>query len=185
MFPVDEGVAPPGFAPGQVFDLFRLRSLRRARLLARGCTPPTATARTPSHRSNAVGSPYRKRPETHQPRHRTTGRGLPCGEREVIAGKAGGEQIASEAAIARKRLAEALAIKAELANAQARGETVLASEIEAEWSGILRGVRAGILAAPSRVGARLPHLSVHDIAVVDEELRQVLTELGEDRAPAL
>jgi phage terminase Nu1 subunit (DNA packaging protein) len=43
----------------------------------------------------------------------------------------------------------------------------------------LRTVRAGILAVPSRVAARLPHLSRTDIAEIDAEVRAALTELGD------
>jgi len=100
--------------------------------------------------------------------------------REVIAGKAGGEAVATEAAIARKRLAEALAVKAELANAAAAGRLVDAAAVEAEWSGVLRTVRAGMLAVPSRCGARLPHLSAHDVGEIDAEVRAVLTEVGNE-----
>jgi terminase small subunit / prophage DNA-packing protein len=41
-----------------------------------------------------------------------------------------------------------------------------------------RTVRAGMLAVPSRAGARLPHLTAHDIAEIDAEVRAVLTEIG-------
>jgi hypothetical protein len=41
---------------------------------------------------------------------------------------------------------------------------------------MLRTIRAGMLAVPSRVAARLPHLSKHDVAEV--EVRAVLTEIG-------
>jgi phage terminase Nu1 subunit (DNA packaging protein) len=63
-------------------------------------------------------------------------------------------------------------------NATARGELVEATAVEAEWSGVLRTVRAGALAIPSRAAQRLPHLSAHDIAVIDSEVRGVLTEIG-------
>lgn len=43
---------------------------------------------------------------------------------------------------------------------------------------MLRTVRAGMLAVSSRVAARLPHLSKHDVAEIDQEIRIVLTELG-------
>ncbi|KRQ99298.1 hypothetical protein [Bradyrhizobium valentinum] len=42
----------------------------------------------------------------------------------------------------------------------------------------LRTVRAGMLAVPSRVAARLPHLSKHDVAEIDAEIRAVLGEIG-------
>jgi phage terminase Nu1 subunit (DNA packaging protein) len=46
--------------------------------------------------------------------------------------------------------ADALALK----NAAARGEMLDAKEVEAHWSATLRSVRAGMLAVPSRAGAR-------------------------------
>jgi hypothetical protein len=51
-----------------------------------------------------------------------------------------------------------------------------------EWSSILRLVRTGVLAAPSRIGVRLSHLTPADLAAIDAELRAVLTELGHDGA---
>lgn len=73
-----------------------------------------------------------------------------------------------------KEQADALALK----NAKARGQVIDAEAVEAEWSGILRMVRAGMLAVPSRAGARLPHLTVHDVAEIDAEVRAVLNEIG-------
>jgi phage terminase Nu1 subunit (DNA packaging protein) len=35
-----------------------------------------------------------------------------------------------------------------------------------------------MLAVPSRAAQRLPHLSAHGIAVIDSEVRDVLTEIG-------
>jgi hypothetical protein len=35
-----------------------------------------------------------------------------------------------------------------------------------------------MLAVPSRAGAQLPHLTQHDIAEIDAEVRAVLTEIG-------
>jgi terminase small subunit / prophage DNA-packing protein len=59
-----------------------------------------------------------------------------------------------------------------------RRELVPATEVEAEWSGVLRTVRAGILAVPSRVQQRLPHLTPHDVAEIDAEVRAALAEIG-------
>jgi phage terminase Nu1 subunit (DNA packaging protein) len=78
----------------------------------------------------------------------------------------------------RARLAAAQANLAELKAAKLRGELVEAAAVEAEWSGVLRTVRAGMLAVPSRVAARLPHLSKYDVAEVDAEIRAVLAEIG-------
>ena len=43
--------------------------------------------------------------------------------------------------------------------------------------GVLRTVRAGMLAVPSR-GKRLPHLPRMTRVVIDLEMRAVLTEIG-------
>jgi phage terminase Nu1 subunit (DNA packaging protein) len=44
---------------------------------------------------------------------------------------------------------------------------------------VLRTVRAGMLAVPSRVQQRLPHLIAHDVAQIDREVRDVLAEIAE------
>lgn len=84
----------------------------------------------------------------------------------------------AEASEQRGRLAAAQADLAEIKAAKMRGELVEASAVQAEWSGILRTVRAGMLAVPSRVAARLPHLSKYDVAEIDAEVRTALTEVG-------
>jgi phage terminase Nu1 subunit (DNA packaging protein) len=56
------------------------------------------------------------------------------------------------------------------------------AQVEREWSSILSGIRARLLAVPSRAAQRLPHLTAHDVAEVDREIRDALAELGEDRA---
>jgi phage terminase Nu1 subunit (DNA packaging protein) len=56
---------------------------------------------------------------------------------------------------------------------------VPAADVESEWSSILRTVRAGTLAVPSRVQQKLPHLTTHDATVIDAEVREVLTEVGQ------
>jgi terminase small subunit / prophage DNA-packing protein len=71
----------------------------------------------------------------------------------------------------------------EIANAHSRGALVEAETVQREWCDVLRGVRAGMLALPSRCSARLPHLSVHDAAEIDAEVLAALTALGEGEAP--
>lgn len=78
----------------------------------------------------------------------------------------------------RIRLAKASADHQEIKNAAARGELVPVAEVEREWSGVLRTVRAGMLAVPSRAAQRLPHLLAHDVGVIDNEVRGVLAVLG-------
>jgi phage terminase Nu1 subunit (DNA packaging protein) len=98
--------------------------------------------------------------------------------RKLATGRGGDAAIAT-ATIERARLAKAQADAVELKNAAVRGTMLDAGEVEREWSDILRGVRAGMLAVPSRAAQRLPHLSKHDIAEIDAEVRAVLTEIGE------
>jgi phage terminase Nu1 subunit (DNA packaging protein) len=47
-----------------------------------------------------------------------------------------------------------------------------------EWSGVLRTVRADMLAVPSRAAQRLPHLSAQDVATIYAKVRQALAEIG-------
>jgi phage terminase Nu1 subunit (DNA packaging protein) len=86
----------------------------------------------------------------------------------------GGDAMAAE----KLRLAAALAEKAERANAAARGELIPAAQVTREWSEVLRGVRAGLLSLPSRVGSRLGHLTPHDLSEIDREIRSTLHDLS-------
>jgi len=87
----------------------------------------------------------------------------------------------AEATKQRGRLLAAQANLAEIKAAKLRGELVEAKVVEAEWCNVLRTVRAGMLALPSRVAARLPHLTGHDVAEIDAAVREVLTEVGKAR----
>ena len=78
------------------------------------------------------------------------------------------------------RQAKAAAEKLELHNAAARGELVPTSEVRAAWGGVMRDVRAGMLAVPARVGAILPNLSPRDIAQIETEVRRALEALADD-----
>lgn len=79
------------------------------------------------------------------------------------------------------RLASEQADQVAFKNRQARGELLPASDVEAEWADVLRKVRAGVLACTSRIRNRLPHLTMTDGEVIDRELREALTELGNDK----
>jgi phage terminase Nu1 subunit (DNA packaging protein) len=97
--------------------------------------------------------------------------------RQVATGR-GGEAAISTATAARARLASEQADAVALKNARLRGALLDAGAVEAEWSGVLRTVRAGMLTVPSRCSARLPHLSKHDVAEIDAEVRAALVEIG-------
>lgn len=77
----------------------------------------------------------------------------------------------------RARLNKAKADAEELKNAAMRRELLKATDVEREWSTVLRGLRSRILATPARVRQRLAHLSAGDIAAIDEELRRALEEV--------
>jgi phage terminase Nu1 subunit (DNA packaging protein) len=87
-----------------------------------------------------------------------------------------------EAAIATGTLARARLGLVEAKNARLRGSLLDCEAVEREWSGILSGIRARLLAVPSRAAQRLPHLGAHDVGEIDREIRVALQELGEDRA---
>lgn len=76
------------------------------------------------------------------------------------------------------RLAREQADKLEIANAAARGDMVRAADVEREWSNVLRDVRSTMLAVPSRVGSKLAHLSAHDVAEIDSEIKAALEGLA-------
>lgn len=95
-------------------------------------------------------------------------------------GYAGGKHLGKSDLEAEKlRLARQQADKIEIQNAAARGELVKASDVERAWAAVLRDVRAAMLAVPSRCGATLPHLTAHDIAELDREIRSALEGLAD------
>jgi phage terminase Nu1 subunit (DNA packaging protein) len=78
----------------------------------------------------------------------------------------------------RARLASAQADLAELKAKALRGVLLDAAEVERTWGGVLRTIRAAMLAVPSRIGARLPHLTAVDIDAIDREVRDALVEVA-------
>lgn len=84
-----------------------------------------------------------------------------------------------DAASERLRLLTAQADAAELKAASLRRDLVPAVEVEREWSGLLRLVRSGVLAVPSRLRQVLPHLTASDMNAIDAELRCILKELAD------
>ena len=76
------------------------------------------------------------------------------------------------------RLARQQADKIEIQNAAARGELVRSADVEREWANVLRDVRSTVLAVPSRVGSKLAHLTAHDVAEIDREIKAALEGLA-------
>jgi terminase small subunit / prophage DNA-packing protein len=81
----------------------------------------------------------------------------------------------------RARLARAKADEAERRNAVAEGKYLLASEVESGLSAENRRVQAGMLTVSSKVSVRLPYLTKDDINEIDLVVREVLTEIGEEK----
>ncbi len=98
--------------------------------------------------------------------------------RQMASGR-GDPGSAQSLAKERARLAREQADLANLKARQIRGELVDAGEVEARWKATLTNVRSGMLAVPSRVRGRLPHLTVAEVEAVDREIRDALTELAD------
>ena len=88
----------------------------------------------------------------------------------------GGPGLAAE----REREARARADKLEMQNAAARSELIPAGEVEMMWDKVCRLIRARFLAMPARLQQHLAHLTPHDLATIDREVRDALTELADD-----
>lgn len=71
---------------------------------------------------------------------------------------------------------------AKLKYRQAAGELVEVKEIQENWQKIATTVKTRLLGVPSRVRARVPHLTTADIATIEEEIRDALSELAEGGA---
>jgi len=102
-----------------------------------------------------------------------------CGHLRDLATGRGGESAVVSATIERGLLLREQRIGKQRENEIAAGKLLDAGEVEARWSAVLRMVRAGMLAVPTRVAQRSPHLSVRDVSEIDLEVRAVLTEMGE------
>jgi phage terminase Nu1 subunit (DNA packaging protein) len=82
----------------------------------------------------------------------------------------------------RNQLIAEQTIKLRRENQVKAGELVKRDVVLREWQNVLRYVRDGLLAVPSRVQQKLGHLTPADIAAIDREIRDVLAELGDDNA---
>lgn len=80
----------------------------------------------------------------------------------------------------RIRLLNAQAEKIELGNRLARGELVEAATVAESWKRALSGLRSRFLGLSGRLQQSLPHLTRHDVGIIDREIRDILTEIGED-----
>jgi phage terminase Nu1 subunit (DNA packaging protein) len=95
---------------------------------------------------------------------------------------ASGRNSVTEAA--RGRLIEAKAKQVELKVGELDGRLVEIVDVIANWDSALRTLRAGVLAIPTRCSARVPGLSREAVQEIDQEVRQILTELARNGYPA-
>lgn len=91
-----------------------------------------------------------------------------------------GLDLATERARLAKEQADGHAIK----NAAARQELVPAADVERAWGGVCANVRSRMLAVTSFLPSDLPHLTRHDLDVIDRAIRDALTELAEEKGTA-
>ena len=80
---------------------------------------------------------------------------------------------------AKLKLVEANAQKVELQNSRITADLIPAAEVGRVWSGALRDIRSAILATPSRIASRLPHLTPHDTAEIAREISTTLADLAD------
>ncbi len=98
--------------------------------------------------------------------------------RGVASGR-GGEDGVLDLTAERARHAKEQADNLALKNAALRRDLVPVADVEREWITIGRQIRSGVMAVPSRVRQSLPHLTAYDSDVIDREIRDALTGLGE------
>lgn len=67
----------------------------------------------------------------------------------------------------------------ELKNRVIEESYISADDVEQRWTELCVKFRYRILAIPSNLPQRLPHLSRHDLEVIDRECRDALTELAD------
>jgi len=59
------------------------------------------------------------------------------------------------------------------------GALVPVAEVQSGWRQICTATRAAMLALPTRLAARLPHLNAADLRTIEDEIRQALEQLAE------
>lgn len=90
-----------------------------------------------------------------------------------------GRRADTELAAEKLRLARETADKVALQNAVARGDMLDARDVANEWRRIVTDLRAGVLAIPSRVAARLA-FDRTATAALDAEIRDAMEAIADD-----
>lgn len=71
-----------------------------------------------------------------------------------------------------------------LANDLKAGSVVRAVDVELRWSRIVSEARNALLGIPARLKGRRPDLTSEDLRVIDDLIRECLTELADRQGPA-
>jgi phage terminase Nu1 subunit (DNA packaging protein) len=66
----------------------------------------------------------------------------------------------------------------DLKNAILEGQSVPIEQIRPAWERVARAVQGAVMAAPSALRFRLPHLTAHDEAEIEQTLRDLLNDAG-------
>jgi terminase small subunit / prophage DNA-packing protein len=102
--------------------------------------------------------------------------------RELAAGRGG--EAAAEVASHRAALLKIQAARAQFQLDQELEKWVELTDVEAHWDSALRTLRAGVLAIPTRCSARVPGMTREMVYEMDQEIRELLTELARGGYPA-
>jgi phage terminase Nu1 subunit (DNA packaging protein) len=71
-----------------------------------------------------------------------------------------------------------LARKAKVEYERMIGKLVEAEQVEARWQKIIATAKTRLLAVSSKSRARIPHLTIEEVAIIDEEIRLALSEVS-------
>lgn len=99
--------------------------------------------------------------------------------REVAAGRASESEdvdlVAERALLAREQRRGH-----EIKNATLSGELLSARDVQTRWASIMSAIRSILLAIPSILPGLLPHLTRHDIDVIDRAIRDALNQAADE-----
>ena len=99
--------------------------------------------------------------------------------RAAAAGRGGTDEVESLTR-ERARLARVQADGHELKNAIARGEFLPAAAVADRWDSMCLLIRNRMMAIPSQLPTDLPHLTRHDLDVIDRLIRDALSALADE-----
>ncbi len=91
-----------------------------------------------------------------------------------VAAARGDAVVIQHLTVERARLAREQADNHALKNEALRNSLLDAAAVAKEWKNIEARVRVRLMATPTSIGHRLPHLTPHDLATIAEEIRLVI-----------